>query len=262
MKSFKKNNLNQQGRAGIEILAIIIVVLVFGLIGTIIYKNNAKTNAGSDNYQSLGSVNWNPNITAYYANSKFYNFACVSQNLKTMSVSVNGEIIATSFVNYMKSGNYLPSITTRIDSKISSYGSNWKFGDLQNINGAYISFNTGPVSLTSTYQSGPQATNYWPSVWSAPIVVQNLSTCNGSPLITPSEVQTDLTVPVSASATQIEVNSAKDFPQSGNYYIQIDSEKMLVTAGQGSTTWTIVRGLSGTQPVNHLVNSTIQELAN
>ena len=52
-------------------------------------------------------------------------------------------------------------------------------------------------------------------------------------------------------ATSIKVNSASGFPTSGSYTIQIDSEHMLVTAGQGTTTWTVTRAQDGTTAATH-----------
>ena len=49
--------------------------------------------------------------------------------------------------------------------------------------------------------------------------------------------------------TSITVNSHTGFPSSVNYYIAVDTganfEIMQVTAGQGTKTWTVVRGVSG-----------------
>jgi hypothetical protein len=53
------------------------------------------------------------------------------------------------------------------------------------------------------------------------------------------------------SATSMGVNSHTNFPSSGNYYIAVDTgtnfEIMEVTGGQGTTTWTVTRGVSGFQ---------------
>lgn len=52
-------------------------------------------------------------------------------------------------------------------------------------------------------------------------------------------------------ATAMTVASDSNFPPSGNYYVAVDSgasfEIMEVTGGQGTTTWTVVRGVSGFQ---------------
>lgn len=51
--------------------------------------------------------------------------------------------------------------------------------------------------------------------------------------------------------TSITVTSATGFPGSGNYSIQIDNEVLLVTAGQGTTTWTVSRGTNGSTAATH-----------
>lgn len=47
------------------------------------------------------------------------------------------------------------------------------------------------------------------------------------------------------------MTSAAGFPAAGNYYIMIDSEQMQVTAGFGTTTWTVSRGTNGTTAAVH-----------
>src|SRR5579885_3631484 len=54
----------------------------------------------------------------------------------------------------------------------------------------------------------------------------------------------------SATATSISVSAATGFPTSGNYDIEVSdgthpAETMTVTAGQGTTTWTVTRGARG-----------------
>lgn len=58
--------------------------------------------------------------------------------------------------------------------------------------------------------------------------------------------QTTLSAAITTAVqTSISVTSASGFPGSGTYMIQIDNEVMQVTAGQGTTTWTVVRGQRG-----------------
>ncbi|MEU9742504.1 multicopper oxidase domain-containing protein [Micromonospora chersina] len=71
------------------------------------------------------------------------------------------------------------------------------------------------------------------------------------------------TRPTATTATQttITVASAAGFPASGTYYVRIDNEVLLVTAGQGTTTWTVTRGQLGTAAATHLSGATITGLA-
>lgn len=62
---------------------------------------------------------------------------------------------------------------------------------------------------------------------------------------------TTLAAGVTSSGTTITVASASGFPTSGTYTIQVDSEQMTVTAGQGTTTWTVTRGVNGTTVAAH-----------
>ncbi|MGW2692342.1 hypothetical protein ACWC3Y_10825 [Streptomyces sp. NPDC001296] len=58
-------------------------------------------------------------------------------------------------------------------------------------------------------------------------------------------------------ATSISVTSASGFPGSGNYNIQIDSEVMTVTGGQGTTTWTVTRNVNGSTATTHSNGATV-----
>jgi hypothetical protein len=53
----------------------------------------------------------------------------------------------------------------------------------------------------------------------------------------------------SSSATTMNVASASGFPGSGNYDVQVDTEVMTVTAGQGTTAWTVTRGANGSTAI-------------
>lgn len=62
---------------------------------------------------------------------------------------------------------------------------------------------------------------------------------------------------ISAADTTVIVTSATGFPSSGNYIILVESERMEVTAGQGTTTWTIRRGVLNTLAATHVDTSTV-----
>lgn len=55
-------------------------------------------------------------------------------------------------------------------------------------------------------------------------------------------VTTTLSQPISdPRGVTVQVASAVGFPTTGSYLIVIDGETMIVTAGQGTTTWTVTR---------------------
>ena len=56
---------------------------------------------------------------------------------------------------------------------------------------------------------------------------------------------------IGESDTTIQVGSAKGFPSSTSFRIQIDNERATVVAGQGTTTWTVIRGADGTTATSH-----------
>jgi hypothetical protein len=68
---------------------------------------------------------------------------------------------------------------------------------------------------------------------------------------------TTLNGAITNSQTSITVASATGFPSAGNYTIQIDNEQLLVTAGQGTTSWTVTRGVNGTSAAAHSNSATV-----
>ena len=68
---------------------------------------------------------------------------------------------------------------------------------------------------------------------------------------------TTLTSALTASATTVSVASATGFP-STQFNIRIDNEFMTVTAGFGTTSWTVVRGVSGSAAASHVTSQTVE----
>jgi hypothetical protein len=62
---------------------------------------------------------------------------------------------------------------------------------------------------------------------------------------TTSPATTVSTAIAATTTTSLVVASATGFPSSGNYSVQTETEVMLVTGGQGTTTWTVTRGSNG-----------------
>ena len=78
-------------------------------------------------------------------------------------------------------------------------------------------------------------------------------------LLAPAE-DTTLDGSINASVTTITVTSSADFPLEGEFRIQIESEILLVTAGWGTTSWTVTRGLDGTTGASHADDKLIQRM--
>jgi len=57
--------------------------------------------------------------------------------------------------------------------------------------------------------------------------------------------------------TSALVSSAAGFPSSGSFFIQVDSELMQVTAGQGTTTWTVARHVLGSVAGSHALGAAV-----
>jgi hypothetical protein len=56
---------------------------------------------------------------------------------------------------------------------------------------------------------------------------------------------TTLASTITTSQTSITLTSATGFPSSGNYTLWVGAEQMTVTAGQGTTSLTVTRGVNG-----------------
>jgi Tfp pilus assembly protein PilV len=62
---------------------------------------------------------------------------------------------------------------------------------------------------------------------------------------------TTLVNAVNASATSMQVASFASFPSTNGFRVKIDSEIVRVTAGAGSSTWTVKRGVDATLATSH-----------
>jgi hypothetical protein len=75
-----------------------------------------------------------------------------------------------------------------------------------------------------------------------------------------NNAQTSLNGAITAAATTLTVASASGFPSSAQFRILVDSELMIVTAGAGTTTWTVARGAEGTTAASHANQATVTQV--
>jgi hypothetical protein len=68
---------------------------------------------------------------------------------------------------------------------------------------------------------------------------------------------TTLSGALTGTATTVTVNSASGFPTTP-FVIRIDDEFMTVTAGFGTTTWTVTRGTNGSTATTHVASQTVE----
>src|SRR5437870_13319660 len=83
------------------------------------------------------------------------------------------------------------------------------------------------------------------------------SYANAPTLSSPSAAWTTLNGAILAGDTSLVVTSFAAFPSSGQYRILIGDELLLVTAGQGTLTWTVTRGAGGTTAAAHADGASI-----
>jgi len=65
---------------------------------------------------------------------------------------------------------------------------------------------------------------------------------------------------INNSVTTLTVASATGFPTSAQYRIVLDSEIMIVTAGAGTTTWTVTRGAESTAAAPHTNGAPVTQI--
>jgi hypothetical protein len=64
----------------------------------------------------------------------------------------------------------------------------------------------------------------------------------------------------STSATSVPVvDGVTHYPGSTSFVVKVDSEYMLVTAGMGTSTWTVRRGMFGSAAATHLTGATVTQ---
>jgi len=66
-----------------------------------------------------------------------------------------------------------------------------------------------------------------------------------------SDINTLVNSDPGSGGTTLVVLGFVNFPASGQYKIDVEGERMLVTGGQGTTSWTVTRGIDGTTAAAH-----------
>lgn len=83
-------------------------------------------------------------------------------------------------------------------------------------------------------------------------VIPKLLTINGQG----ASGSTTLNGAVTAAATALVLTAVTSFPGVGKFWVKVDDELMYVTAGQGTTTFTVARGQQGTKAAAHATGAT------
>jgi len=223
---------------------------------------------------------------ALFTNVNFTNAnlsSAILTNANLSSVNLSGANLSSASASGIKGESISYNSSTTFPS------SGWKVGngvligpgaDVKNAGLTFVDFsnvNLTGTTLTGANVSGANFTNatltdvvsgslqvaaqqYMPTLPSGWSLVKgyligpgaNLTNLSVSPPTTLIK-----TTALSASSTSLTVASASGFTQSGTFAIQIDSEIMTVTAGAGSTTWTISRGQSGTTAAPHAISAQV-----
>lgn len=73
----------------------------------------------------------------------------------------------------------------------------------------------------------------------------------------PDAATTTVTGGLTSTGTTLTVAGWSGFPASPEFRVTIDSEVLIVSAGAGTTTWTVERGGDGTSPAAHAAGATV-----
>jgi hypothetical protein len=169
----------------------------------------------------------------------------------------------TGSINASLFSLFAPYTNTRLTTAITS---GMTIGSGQTVTSFAVSALEGPVAqgdvITLTANGATQT--FCAGTGGAPAGATSIPISGGYPIGTSgscpaSSPSTTLNTggTLSSSATSLIVTSSSGFPTSGNYVITIDSEQLLVTGGQGTTTWTVVRGFNGTSAATHANGATV-----
>jgi hypothetical protein len=106
-----------------------------------------------------------------------------------------------------------------------------------------------------------QESNHGGSIATGTLTLENTNALNSTASTTLSAKvgATTLNGAISSSVTSIVVAANATFPGTGSYTIIVDNEEMTVTAGQGTNTWTVTRGVNGTQAASHSSGATVYQ---
>ena len=111
-------------------------------------------------------------------------------------------------------------------------------------------------SCTTSTGTPPSFDNIYPSRDNSVSTVFDLTPASSYICRVGEGANTTNTGAMTNSQTTITVASASGFPSSA-FTIRVDDEKMRVTSGFGSTTWTVTRGYGGTTAASHVASSTV-----
>lgn len=111
-------------------------------------------------------------------------------------------------------------------------------------------------SCTSSSGTPPQFDNNYPSHDNSLASVVDLTPPSSYYCRVGPGATTTLTGAITSTQTSISVTSATGFPTS-QFTVRIDDEYMTVTAGFGTTTWTVTRGVNGSTAAAHVASQSV-----
>jgi hypothetical protein len=116
----------------------------------------------------------------------------------------------------------------------------------------------GPASSCSTSAGTPPTfdTNY-PSRDNSVSTPFDLTPASSYTCRVGPGANTTVSTAMTAAQTTISVPSATGFPSTGTFRIRVDDENMTVTAGAGTTTWTVTRGVNSTLATTHAIGAAV-----
>ncbi len=217
----KIKNLNNQAFSHIEAILILVVFVIIGGIGYVVYNKHNTSHAGGLAYKPVGTIS--------FAHKTFYIQACIDTS-KADSFNLDGQVIvetpAGGTKNFYSAGhsgvNFNPLVTIKIDDSkgnpyLKQHSDNWNTNAESRLIFSYplpvadknFGFNVailGYVAVTNK----PDAL-IEPFVSTKDIAISTLKDC-GVPKVTPSTSTSPSTTPTSSdkAALQQAVNAASN----------------------------------------------------
>jgi len=160
------------------------------------------------------------------------------------------------------------TVISAIQTAVSNYLTNISFDGIvqlsailsviQQVPGvAAVRFLTSADTNSVLYGTGPMNGVTVGTGVTAHYGIQRISTANQATANT-----TLSSALVNTTNTSITVSSHTGFPATSGYAIQIGNEQMWVTAGAGTTTWTVIRKYNGSTPASALNGAGVTLLSN
>ncbi len=237
------------------------------------FGNGARSRAGLEWKSGGSSPHSNPTAGNLLSVDYIYNDVpkAIQHNVDLWRLVTTDVMVHSAVMVYLDvylavvlaNGGYtLSSVFSNIQTAISNYLTGLTFDGIvqlsailsvvQQVPGvSAVRFLTSADSTAKLYGIGPFNNSVVGSGTSGHFGIQQINASNRQ------VGTTTLANSITNTQTTITVQSAIGFPTAGNFTIQVGSEQMQVTSGQGTTTWIVTRGYNSTTAAAYSATTTV-----